>query len=290
MANPKSVARAHGPTTLLIDSDIVAFQFASTHQETFNWDEETSSRVVADIEDVKPKVAALFASWQERLGADAIIVCLSVPSDEGFRKKLYPPYKASRAGIERPELLMPLKAHLAEAYPSYIRPTLEADDVMGILSTHPTLVPGKKIIVSEDKDMKTIPGWLWNPSKDKKPWLVSEAEADYWHMYQTLIGDATDGYPGCPNVGPKTAEQCLREMLKPVPVHRELSRGPRKGQIETKWSLGEAEDYWDIVLAHYAKAGLTEEDALVQARCARILRHTDYDFKNKEVKLWTPKS
>lgn len=285
MAKNKSVAQQ---TTLLIDSDIVAFQFASTHQSDIQWDADTKSRTVADIEDVKPKIKDLLDGWMERLGADALIVCLSVPSAEGWRKAIYPPYKAQRDGVSRPELLMPLKAHLAEAYPSYIRPTLEADDVMGILSTHPTLIPGKKIIVSEDKDMKTIPGWLWNPRKDKKPWLVSEDEADYWHMYQTLMGDATDGYPGCPNVGPKTAESDLRALLRPAPVHRELKRGPRKGTVVTKWAHERATSRWDVVVSHFRKAGLSEDDALTQARLARICRHTDYDFKKKEVKLWTP--
>ena len=33
---------------------------------------------------------------------------------------------------------------------------------------------------------------------------------------------------------------------------------------------------------------LTEEDALVNARLARILTVDDYDFENKKPKLWTP--
>jgi DNA polymerase-1 len=40
----------------------------------------------------------------------------------------------------------------------------------------------------------------------------------------------------------------------------------------------------------YAKKNLTADDALVQARVARILRHTDYNFKTKEPILWTPPS
>lgn len=32
--------------------------------------------------------------------------------------------------------------------------------------------------------------------------------------------------------------------------------------------------------------GMTKEDALLNARMARILRAEDYDFKKKEVKLW----
>ena len=38
----------------------------------------------------------------------------------------------------------------------------------------------------------------------------------------------------------------------------------------------------------YDKAGLSEEYALQQARVARILRAEDYDFHNKQVKLWRP--
>ena len=34
-------------------------------------------------------------------------------------------------------------------------------------------------------------------------------------------------------------------------------------------------------------AGLTKEDALQQARLARILRHTEWDSE-KGVQLWTP--
>jgi DNA polymerase-1 len=42
------------------------------------------------------------------------------------------------------------------------------------------------------------------------------------------------------------------------------------------------------VVAAFESKGLTEEDALVQARVARICRASDYDFKTKEVKLWNP--
>jgi len=141
---------------------------------------------------------------------------------------------------------------------SYQRPGLEGDDILGILATHPKAIRGQKIIVSIDKDMKTIPGYVWNPDKDDEPIFYSTEEADYWHLYQTLTGDTTDGYPGLPGCGPKGAEKVLEDPS------------------------------WEAVVAAYEKKGLTEEDALVQARCARILRATDYDYAKKEVKLWCP--
>ena len=46
-------------------------------------------------------------------------------------------------------------------------------------------------------------------------------------------------------------------------------------------------DYWGIIVQAYKAVGLTEEDALVQARVARILRCEDYEKGG--VKLWNPK-
>ena len=41
-------------------------------------------------------------------------------------------------------------------------------------------------------------------------------------------------------------------------------------------------------VAMYESKGLKEEDALVQARVARILRTEEYDILTGEVKLWEP--
>ena len=84
----------------------------------------------------------------------------------------------------------------------------------------------------------------------------------YWHMMQTLTGDSTDGYSGCPGCGPKTAEKILAPLVP--------------------------DDYWKAVVKAYSAAGLSEDEALVQARVARICWASDYDFKKKKVKLWNP--
>jgi DNA polymerase-1 len=86
---------------------------------------------------------------------------------------------------------------------------------------------------------------------------VSEREADRNHMIQTLTGDRTDGYPGCPGIGPARAEKIV-------------------------------DGGWDAVVDAYVKAGLNEATALTQARLARILRKGDYVRKTGLVKLWTP--
>lgn len=247
-------------TTLLLDADIVAFQLAATSQRSYQFPGmESKATAVDDFDTLPERIDAAVNDLCKKLASSEVIVCLSCPTPENFRMGVLPSYKGNRNYDERPEHLQAIKDYLEETYPSYRRPTLEADDIMGILSTHPKLVSGKKVIVSEDKDMKTIPGWLFNPAKDKAPRLVKQEEADRFHLYQTLVGDTTDGYKGCPGVGPVKAEALLTVAAE-----------------------------WGSVVAAFESRGLTEQDALVQARVARILRNTDYDFKKKEVILWTP--
>jgi 5'-3' exonuclease len=245
--------------TLLIDADIVAFKFAAKGQRKYAF-----GVAVDPLETVTPKVDEWLAELKAELGASDLIICLSSPSAECWRKDVLPSYKENRTDVEKPVLLMALKEHMETNYPSYRKPRLEADDIMGILSTHPTLIAGERIIVSEDKDMKTIPGWLYNPAKDSKPRLISEKEADQWHLYQSIIGDTTDGYKGCPGAGPVKAIALLDAA-------NELD-----------------EDPWGLIVELYARKGLTEDDALVQAQVARICRSSDYDFKTQKVILWQP--
>jgi len=248
-------------TTLLIDADIVAYKFAAGAQQLVHFDPDEDPLVhTEDINVVFEEVKSYLEMIKGLLEADSMVVCLSCPSHQNFRKTILPSYKENRTSIVKPVLLSTLKDKLAQTYDTYQRPYLEADDVMGILSTHPSLILGRKIIVSEDKDMKTIPGWLFNPRKDDEIYLVSEEEADYWHLYQTLVGDATDNYKGCPGIGPKKAEKILAE-----------------------------ECTFDAVNLAFQCKGLTEQDALTQAQVARICRADDYNFTHKHPIPWTPK-
>ena len=196
--------------------------------------------------------------------ADSVCIALS-DMKNNFRKVVNPNYKGNRKTI-KPILYEFLRKYMNETgYKIYERPNLEADDVIGILATSEKIIKGDKVIWSLDKDFKTIPCKFHRSkigSKDESI-IISKEEADWWFMYQTLIGDKVDGYEGCKGVGDKTARKIL-------------------GDIGEK-SL---EEMWNLVVSAYEKHGFTKEDALLNARMARILRVEDYDFKKKEVKLW----
>ena len=245
--------------TLLIDGDVVVYQAASAVEQEIQWDADLWT-LHSDLDEAKEIISAQVSAWKDRLDATAVVFAFS--DSLNFRKDIYPDYKSNRIGKRKPVAYKAVKSWVGENWTTYQRPALEGDDVLGILSTSDKLIKGSKIIVSVDKDFKTIPGYFFNPDKMDQPEYSDLITADYWHMMQTLTGDPTDGYPGLPGYGPKKAEKLLSEIDR---LH-----------------------WWDTIVEEYEKKGLTEEDALVQARCARILRATDYDFKKKEVKLWSP--
>jgi DNA polymerase-1 len=251
--------------TLLIDADILVFRAAASNEQSIEWDPGTWT-TTGDLDSAKQHVDSRVNELRNQLDADIVVMCLTDNKDP-WRNKVLPSYKANRKTGGRPPLLLkPLREYVRQTYTFFQRPGLEADDILGILGTAlvpPKPITGDRIICSIDKDLMTVPGQHYNWMKTDGVLEVSEEEADRRHLIQTLTGDTTDGYKGCPGVGPKSAEKIL---------------GETKGVAAM----------WPLVVSAFNKAGLTEQDALTQARVARICRASDYDFKDKKVILWQP--
>jgi 5'-3' exonuclease len=252
--------------TLLIDGDVFCYQAASASEHEVHWCDEVST-LEGNLSESQATLHDKISEITSTLKADAVVIALSDPTKDYWRRQVLPTYKAHRTG-RKPLVYWPLREWLEANYDCKTKPGLEGDDVLGILATHPTLIPGEKVIVSIDKDLQTIPGLLW-----RKGELVETDmyDADRHHMYQTLIGDTTDGYAGCPGVGPKTADKILDAAYDAADNSRPM-----------------VSFWWDAILKAYKKAGLGPEVALAQARVARILRASDYDFKTQTPILWTP--
>lgn len=242
-------------TVLLIDADIVAYQATASGEQEVEWDVDTWT-VDTDLNKAKDHFDFLISEYKKLTGIDEFKLCFS--HKHIFRKDIYPLYKANRKG-RKPVGYSAVKDWACSSYPTFIKEPLEADDAMGILATK---FKGKTIIVSMDKDMATIPGKFFriSPTGDHKMLDVSQEDAQRNWLMQTLTGDASDGYPGLPGVGPKKAEELLN----------------KHGAV------------WKTVEDAYIKAGLTRDDAILQGRLAKILQVDNWDFEKEEVKLWTP--
>jgi DNA polymerase-1 len=179
-----------------------------------------------------------------------------------------------------------MKQYMIDNYETVLRPELEADDILGILATG-SMLKGKKIIVTKDKDLKTIPAPIYLTHKtDLGIVETTVEEADRFHLIQALAGDVTDGYAGCPTVGMETAAKIIDGLIGWEKYEHTFKSGARKGLTETRWKTLKVDTPWEAVVSAYNKQGLGEDEALRQAQVARILRAEDYDFTNKKVRLW----
>ncbi len=274
---------------LLLDGDIFAYQAAlQAEREVDFGDSPSTVYLLGDtkqaVDSAKDKIAVI----SEYLKADGVRFFLT---DSLNWRKLYvdPNYKSNRKEVRKPIGLHKVRDALFSYYPSELEPELEADDLMGIRATDPSYFEGwEKVIVSIDKDMRTIPASVYNPDKDLKPVVVSEQEADEWFYTQAIAGDVTDGYKGCEGIGIGRASNYIGSKTGVRKYEHTFLSGKRKGCTEVRYEEIPMDSMWDIVCSLYSKAGMSESDALKNARCARILRHGDYDFNTKKVKLWTP--
>ena len=267
--------------TALIDGDIFIYQAAAASERPIQWDEDlwTLHSSLSDaVQYFEDKLASALENIAQFHKAEVKpIIALSDPTGRYFRKDIWPAYKANRKTKRSPLVRRALFDYVAEKYETYTRPGLEGDDVLGILQTSPYIVKGEKVTVSSDKDFKTIPGKHYNMDKEEFM-TVRPAGAAYFHMVQTLTGDSTDGYPGCPDIGPKTAEKLFAKTVETIPLGEDSSLSP-----EDVYAV-----LWPITVKAYERAGLSQDYALTMARLARICQRDDYDFKKKEVIPWTP--
>ena len=242
---------------LAIDADILLYKSAITAEQEIDWGDDIWT-LYTDLNEAKDIFKAQLDDIKSALGSEEILCCLSDRKDN-FRKRVHHTYKSNRKGTRKPVGFVALAQWVNDEFPTLTKPSLEADDVLGILATKPEN-KGKVIIVSDDKDLKTVgPAKLYRPSANEKL-EISEQDADRFFLTQVLTGDSTDGYSGCKGVGEKTAQKILG--TKPT---------------------------WASVEQAYIKAGMTRDDAITQARLARILRWSDWSESKGEPILWLPK-
>ena len=240
---------------LIVDADMVVFRAACAAEKEIRWDDDTWT-LETSMSDAKECIVTQIESIMHDLQSTEIVMVFSPPRN--YRYDICPTYKANRKGKRKPLGLSELKNWVCDNYPTIQEKNIEADDAIGVLVTGE---PEFRVAVSGDKDFGTLPVTWYNPLK-KKLTITTDEEADRFHLLQSIMGDTADGYGGVKGFGPKTAEKYLAQH----------------GMS------------WDTVIKAYKSKGMTEEDAVLTARLARILRHGEYNHETGEVVLWTPPS
>lgn len=237
--------------TLLIDADFIVYKSCASNETEVDYGDDVIV-VTSNFKGVMDTIEYEISKITNATGQfDNLILFFS--DSINFRKSIDPEYKGHR-NRKKPCGYKRAINQLHEKYPVVRIPCLEADDAIGIYSSR----YDDALICSPDKDMRQIPGRLYDLTNDVI--TVTKEEGDRWHLIQTLAGDQTDGYAGVPGIGMKRAETILDS----------------KGAT------------WQTVVDSYAAKDLDESVALRNARLAKILQANDYDFSTQQPRLWTP--
>jgi len=236
-------------TTLLIDADYIVYKACASAEYDIDWGDDVImvgskfSEAYNNVERELQKIKGEFFDPD---------IILFFSDSTNFRKSVAPDYKGHR-NRKKPCGYKRVIHALHEKYRVIRLPDLEADDALGIYATS----NDDCVIVSPDKDMKQIPGTLYNL---EETFTIDKKAGWEWFLIQTLAGDSTDGYSGAPGFGIKTSQKFFAEY-------------------------GYS---WNTVVKAFKSKNLTEEDALMNARLAKILTIDDYDIEQSRPILFTP--
>ena len=154
-----------------------------------------------------------------------VVFDVSAPT---FRNEIFPEYKAYREAM--PEDLrksIPYIRKIIEGFniPIIEKSGFEADDVIGTLAKEAEKQGFTTYMMTPDKDYAQLVSdhiFMYKPGKggdDAEVWGLKEVQenfgiqtADQVIDILGLMGDTADNIPGCPGIGPKTAEKLIADF------------------------------------------------------------------------------
>ncbi|MGC5025879.1 5'-3' exonuclease [Tsukamurella sp. DT100] len=225
-----------------------------------------------------------------------LVACLDLDWRPAFRVELLPTYKTHRVAEEGdgsaeevPDTLSPQVDMILEVLDAVGIATggavgLEADDVLGTLAAREQNDP--VIVVSGDRDLlqvadDTAPGVrclyigrgiakaeMFGPAEvAEKYGLPLDRAGEAYAELALLRGDPSDGLPGVPGIGEKTASKLLLEYGSLAAIREAAARTPSPLAARAATSIAASADYldaaWDVVwVQRDADVALSGSDAM----------------------------
>ena len=163
-----------------------------------------------------------------------------------FRHEMFPEYKANREKMpEDIRLAIPYIKELIKAYniPIIEMEGFEADDIIGTIAKNASQNGFITYMMTPDKDYAQLVNeniFMYKPAKNganPEIWGVEEVKQNFGieDPLQVidilgLMGDSADNIPGCPNVGPKSAEKLIADFKSVEGVYNNLDK--LKGKLK----------------------------------------------------------
>ncbi len=211
------------------------------------------------------------AAMIRRLGSDRVVATMDADWRPEFRTAIMPEYKAARvrdeeAGTEIPEQLaaqLPLLRRVLDAagIPLAEVDGTEADDVIATMAAE-SRTP--VVIVSPDRDLLALldadrdvtvlrprKGGEWEAiAAEDLPEMYGVPDGTRYRELAALRGDPSDGLPGAPGIGEKTAATLLAGFGSLEAIIRAAKAGVKTGGLSPKraQTLIEHEDALDATV------------------------------------------
>ena len=237
----------------LIDGDSLLYKVGFALEDNIDWDCDDNYEYYSNLPKQKESIIEYLEAITKATGSDSYELWLT--GSNNFREKNPLGYKEHRHKLRKPTDFNELKLWLSKNPRCYIAEGMEADDIVVYLKDSNY---DKYMSCAMDKDViYQTEGTHYN--YDKGTYItVTKEEAIWFSYYQTLVGDVTDGYKGCPSIGDTRARKLI-------------------GDVYDEPTL------WKIVVDTYISKGLTEEDAINTMRLACMKQ-----YNGKEIVLWEP--
>ncbi|MEL0027165.1 MAG: 5'-3' exonuclease H3TH domain-containing protein, partial [Perlucidibaca sp.] len=166
-------------------------------------------------------VVNMLRSLLKQVRPSHVAVVFDAPG-KTFRDDIFPEYKAHRPPMpdDMRAQIAPLHALVrALGLPLICEPGVEADDVIGTLACQAASEGWPVLVSTGDKDLAqlvtsqvTLVNTMTSVIMDETGVLNKfGVRPDQIIDYLMLVGDSSDGIPGVPGVGPKTAAKWLAE-------------------------------------------------------------------------------
>lgn len=201
----------------LIDGDLIIYRVGFTTEQEEEWIAKARCDEMIDgiLLDTK---------------ADEYEFWLSDRTENNFRTKFYPEYKANRKDQKKPKHYEFLKEYVLNNWNARIACNQEADDALGISQCHLVgasdlgFEGGPSSICSIDKDLLQIPGNHYNFVKKEFQFVTPEDGLRSFYK-QLLVGDPSDNLQGCPKIGDVKATRMLAGLHQESELYDAIRRG-----------------------------------------------------------------
>jgi len=231
--------------TCLIDASIYIFQYYFSLPD--HWVSD-SGWPTAAVYGYSTFLIRLLSEHQP----DRVAACFDESLETGFRHRLYPAYKSSRA-LPDEGLAFQLKAcrNISEllGIATYGSEEYEADDLLGSLYQQLQRSPQPIALLTRDKDLGQLlrrpQDYLWDYAANQRHYSEDIKQKfgvlpSQFIDYLALVGDPSDDIPGVPGIGQKTAAKLLHhygsiEQLWQAP--NDLSSLPIRGAHQLRDKL-----------------------------------------------------